>query len=145
MFSKPSILTRITVAKLIGLLLGVIGFFAAPAFGIDDMRLRIGILFWYLIVGAFIGMAGVFTWHPMLKMKMPWWFMGPWIGAWMNFVLIMMTWEIFAPLMADGRFWGFTSPWWCVVEGAIVGLLIGGLTSWIGGEGPETVRVIERA
>jgi len=143
MFSKPSMLTRITVAKLIGFLLGAIGFFAAPAFGVDDIKLRIGILFWYVAVGAFIGMAGVFTWHPMIKMKMPWWFMGPWIGAWMNLILVLIAWDVIAPLMAANPVWGMTSPWWGVVEGGIVGLLIGGLATLFGGEGPATARVLE--
>ena len=60
MFSKPSIMTRIAVGKLVGLLIGVVGFVAAPSFGVDDIKLRIGILFWYAAIGAFIGMAGVF-------------------------------------------------------------------------------------
>ncbi len=145
MFSKPSIMTRIAVGKLVGLLLGIVGFVAAPSFGIDDIKLRIGILFWYAAIGAFIGMAGVFTWHPMLKLKMPWWFMGPLIGAWMNLILILIAWDVVAPLMAGGEFWGMTSPWWGVVEGALVGLLIGGLATLFGGEGPSTVQVIETA
>jgi len=144
MFSKPSLLTRITVAKFAGFILGMIGFFAAPAFGIVDMKLRVGILFWYTAIGAFIGMAGVFTWHPILKMKMPWWFMGPLIGAWMNLLLVLFAWDVLEPLMAGGDFWGMTSPWWGVVEGAIVGLFLGGLATLFGGEGPETVRAIEQ-
>ncbi len=144
MFSKPSLLTRITVAKLAGFILGAVGFFAAPAFGIEDMKLRVGILFWYTAIGAFIGLAGVFTWHPILKMSMPWWIMGPLIGAWMNFLLVLFTWDVIAPLMAGGEFWGFISPWWCVAEGAIVGLFLGGLATLFGGEGPETVRAIEQ-
>lgn len=145
MFAKPSLLTRVAVGKLIGLLLGAIGFVAAPSFGIDDMKLRLGILFWYSGIGAFIGMAGVFTWHPMLKMKMPWWFMGSLIGAWMNFILILIAWNVIAPLMAANPIWGLTSPWWGVVEGAIIGLLIAGLATLFGGEGPEVTRVIETA
>jgi hypothetical protein len=144
MFSKPSLLTRITVAKLTGFTIGVIGFFVAPAFGIDDMKLRVGILFWYAAVGAIIALAGVMTWHPVLKMKMPWWFMGPLIGAWMNFLLILFAWDAFSSMMAGGVFWGMTSPWWGVLEGAIVGLLLGGLATLFGGEGPETVRAVER-
>ena len=144
MFSKPSLMTRIVVGKLIGFLIGVAGFIAAPSFGIDDMKIRIGLLFWYAAIGAFIGMAGVFTWHPMLKMRMPWWFMGAMIGAWMNLLLILFAWDTFAALMADGVFWGVTSPWWGVTEGALIGLVIAGLATLFGGEGPETVRVIKR-
>lgn len=144
MFSKPSMMTRIVVGKLTGFLLGVAGFFMLPAFGVDDMKIRIGVLFWYAAIGAFIALAGVFTRHPMLKMKMPWWCMGPLIGAWMNFLLIMFAWDVFAPWMANGDFWGFTSPWWIVVEGAVVGLVISGLATLFGGAGPETVRALER-
>ncbi len=140
MFAKPSLLTRITVGKTVGFLLGVAGFFAAPAFGIDDMKMRIAILFWYTAIGAFIGLAGVFTRHPLLKINMSWWFMGPMIGAWMNLLLVLFAWDVFAPLMAGGDFWGLTSPWWAVLEGAVVGLLIGGLATLFGGEGPATVR-----
>lgn len=143
MFAKPSMMTRIVVGKSFGFLLGAIGFFMAPSFGVEDMKIRIGILFWYAAIGAFIAMAGVFTWHPMLKMKMPWWCMGPLIGAWMNFLLILFAWDVLAPLTADGRFWGMTSPWWGVVEGAVVGLVISGLATLFGGEGPETARALE--
>ncbi|MBT8472128.1 MAG: hypothetical protein KJN99_05955 [Marinicaulis sp.] len=140
MFGKPSLLTRITVAKLAGFALGVWGFFALPAYGVDDMRLRIGFLFWYVSIGAFIAIAGVMTYHPLLKLRMPWWFIGPWIGAWMNFILIMFAWDNFASLMAQVDFMGLTSPWWGVVEGAVVGLVLGGLATLFGGEGPETAR-----
>ena len=140
MFGKPSLFTRIAVAKLVGFAIGIVGFFIMPAFGIDDMKLRLGVLFWYVTVGAFIGMAGVMTFHPILKVKMPWWFIGPWLGAWMNFLLILFAWDVFAPIMAENSFMGLTSPWWGVAEGAVVGLLIAGLATLFGGEGPEIVR-----
>ena len=140
MFGKPSLLTRITVAKLAGFALGIYGFIALPSFGVDDMKLRLGVLFWYVSIGAFIAMAGVMTYHPMLKLRMPWWFIGPWIGAWMNFILILFAWDTIAPLMAEANFWGLTSPWWGVVEGAVVGLVLAGLATLFGGEGPATVR-----
>ena len=144
MFSKPSLLTRIAVGKLVGLLIGAAGFFALPAFGMDDMKLRIGILFWYTAVGAFIGLAGVMTWHSILKMKLPWWFMGIMIGAWMNFLLILFTFEVFEPMLAANPVMGVTSPWWGVLEGALVGLVLSGLATLFGGEGPETVRVMQK-
>ena len=143
MFSKPSLMTRIMIGKLVGLLLGAIGFFAAPAFGVDDAKLRIGILFWYVAIGAIIGVAGVFTWNPMLKISMPWWFMGPLIGALMNLLLVLIAWDVFATLMATNPIWGMTSPWWGVLEGGLVGLLIAGLATLFGGEGPQTLRVIK--
>ena len=143
MFGKPSILTRIVVAKLVGFLIGGAIFFAAPAFGIDDIKLRVGILFWYTAIGAFIAMAGVFDWHPMLKMKMPWWFMGTVIGAFMNMILVLIAWDVFAAAMGGGAFWGLTSPWWAIAEGALIGFVIAALATLFGGEGPATTRVLK--
>ncbi len=140
MFGKPSLLTRITVAKMVGFVFGLAGFFAAPAFGVDDIKLRLAILFWYTTVGAFIGVSGVMTRHPLLNMKFPWWLTGPAIGGWMNFVLVLFAWDVFAPMMAGGAFWGFTSPWWVVLEGLVVGFVIAGLATRFGGEGPQTVQ-----
>ena len=52
----------------------------------DDSLLRWGILLWYTTLGAIIGVFGVYTWNPVLKLPMPWWFLAPLLGAWMNFV-----------------------------------------------------------
>ena len=87
MFRKPSLFTRISVAKLIGFAFGLAGFFMLPAFGVDDMKLRVGVLFWYTTVGRLSVSLGVMTFHPIVKMTMPWWLIGPGLGAWMNFVL----------------------------------------------------------
>lgn len=145
MFAKPSILTRVAVGKLVGLLLGAVGFFAMPAFGVDDMKMRVGVLFWYVGIGAFIGMAGVITRSPVVNIPTPWWVMGPLIGAFMNFLLVLIAWDVFATMMANGGYLGLTSPWWGVAEGAIVGLVIGGLATLFGGEGPAAARALERA
>lgn len=141
MFGKPSLLTRVTIAKMVGFAFGlIIGFLAAPAFGVDDMKLRLAILFWYTTIGAFIGVAGVMTRHPLLNMKFPWWLTGAAIGGWMNFVLVLFAWDVFAPIMAGGAFWGFTSPWWMVFDGLFAGFVIAGLATRVGGEGPATVQ-----
>lgn len=143
MFKNPSLVTRIAVGKAIGFALGILGFFLLPSVMPDaSFMLRLGFLFWYATVGAIIGAFGVFTWHPILKLPMPWWVRAPIIGAWMNFVLTLFAYDKFAELMlivftADSM---FTSPFWCVLEGAIVGLLIGYFATRLGGEGKETVN-----
>ena len=74
MFSNPSLMTRIAVGKLVGFLIGLIGLLSLPYFWPEaDWLLRWGILLWYTTVGAVIGMFGVYTWHPILKLPMPWW------------------------------------------------------------------------
>ncbi len=142
MFGKPSLITRIAIGKLVGFVFGLIGFITLPYFMPDaSSMLRWGILFWYPTIGAFIGVFGVFTWHPVLKLPMPWWFRAPLVGGWMNFVLTFFAYDVMKVMMttlfgADGI---LTSPFWFAAEGAVVGLLIGYFATRFGGEGKETV------
>jgi len=88
-----------------------------------------------------IGVFGVFTYHPILKMPMPWWFRAPLIGAWMNFVLVLFAYDDLRAIMVSvfGETGIITSPFWFSAEGAIIGLIIGNLATRFGGEGKETV------
>ena len=143
MFENPSLVTRIAIGKSIGFGLGLVGLFVIPLLWPDSSWMeRIAFLFWYTTVGAFIGLVGVFTWHPVLRLPMPWWFRSTLVGAWMNFVLTLFIYDRLAVLMvelfgADGL---MLSPFWFVAEGAIVGLLIGYFATRFGGEGAATVQ-----
>ena len=142
MFDKPSLPTRIAIGKGIGFAVGLLGFVLMPYFLPDaGWLIRWGVLLWYTTLGAIIGMFGVITYHPVLKLPMPWWVRAPFIGAWMNFVLTFFAYDTMQAMMdsmfgADGA---LTSPFWFTAEGAIVGLLIGYFATRFGGEGKETV------
>ncbi len=142
MFSNPSLMTRIAIGKIVGLIFGLIGMFSLPYF-IPDVgwMLRWGVLFWYITIGAIIGVFGVFTWHPILKIPMPWWFLAPWIGGWMNFVLTLFAYDQIKIMMVTvfGESGLLQSPFWAIAEGAIIGLIIGYVATRFGGEGVETV------
>jgi hypothetical protein len=143
MFSNPSLITRIAIGESIGLFIGLIGFISLPYFLPDaSLLLRWGILFWYGTVGAVIGVFGVFTWHPILKLPMPWWFRSTFIGAWMNFVLTFFAYDDMNTIMVNvfGTDGTFSSPFWFVLEGAIVGIIMGYFSTKFGGEGKETVE-----
>ena len=74
MFDNPSLITRIAIGKGIGFAVGLLGFIVVPIFLPDaGWLLRWGFLLWYTTLGAIIGMFGVFTRHPVLKLPMPWW------------------------------------------------------------------------
>ncbi|PHQ70570.1 MAG: hypothetical protein COB93_05195 [Sneathiella sp.] len=144
MFSKPSLMTRVAIGKTIGLIVGLFGFFLLPYFSPEsDPLLRWGVLFWYITVGAVIGVYGVFIWHPVLHLPMPWWFRAPLIGGWMNFVLTFFAYDAFQSMIISifGEDFIFGSPFWFVLEGAIVGLIMGFFATRFGGEGRETVDV----
>ncbi len=143
MFEKPSLTTRIAIGKGVGFLFGLADFllllFLFPEGG---WLLRWGILLWYTTVGAIIGVFGVYTYHPILKLPLPWWFRAPLIGAWMNFVLTFFAYDALEAMMLAmfGAQGIMRSPFWFAVEGAVVGLVIGYLATRFGGEGSETVR-----
>ena len=142
MFGNPSLITRIAIGKAIGAFFGLLGFFLLPYFWPEgEMFLRIGILLWYTTVGAVIGVFGVFTWHPILQLPMPWWFRAPIIGAWLNFNLTFFAHREMSEMLLStfGEDGLFQSPFWFVAEGAIVGLIIGYFATRFGGEGKETL------
>ena len=143
MFGNPSLMTRIAIGKGIGALVGLAGLLLLPYFlpGVDWFP-RIGILLWYTTVGAIIGMFGVFTWHPVLKLPMPWWFRGPLMGAWMNFVLVFFAYDLMKAMLVStfGPEGLFTSPFWFAAEGALFGLVVGYFATRFGGEGADTVE-----
>jgi len=142
MFEKPSLMMRIAIGKGIGFLFGLAGFILLPSFMPDASGLlRWGILFWYPTVGAFIGVFGVVTYHPVLKLPMSWWFRSSLIGAWMNFVLVFFAYDAMADMLVAlfGEGGALSSPFWFTAEGGIIGLVIGYFATRFGGEGGEAV------
>jgi hypothetical protein len=143
MFEKPSLMTRITIGKTIGLIFGLAGFIFSPYFLPDvGWLFRWGILLWYSTFGAIIGVFGVFTYHPILKLPLPWWFRAPFLGAWMNFVLTFFAYDVMQSMMVNlfGEKGLINSPFWFTAEGALAGLIIGFFATRFGGEGKETVE-----
>jgi hypothetical protein len=142
MLQPSSLMTRIIIGKGIGFAVGLILFTALPLIMADPgWLLRWGVLFWYTTVGAFIGVFGVFTWHPLLKLPMPWWFRAPLIGGWMNFVLTFFAYDDLQRVInaVFGENGPISSPFWVIIEGMLVGLLIGYFATRFGGEGKEIV------
>lgn len=142
-FQQPSMVMRIAIGKGIGFVVGLIGFVIVPAILPDaGSMFRWAMLLWYTTFGAIIGVYGVFTYHPVLKLPMPWWFRAPIIGAWLNFVLTLFIYDELAAFMTAmfGTEGSFSSPFLFVLEGAVFGLMIGYMCTRYGGEGKETVR-----
>lgn len=140
MLENPSLVTRIAIGKIIGLLFGLAGFICIPYFLPDaEWLLRWGILLWYTTVGAIIGVFGVVTYHPVLKLPLPWWLRAPLLGGWMNFVLVFFAYDVMQLMMESvfGEEGVLSSPFWFSAEGAIIGLIIGYFATRFGGEGTE--------
>lgn len=146
MFKKPSLVTRIVVGKGVGLLFGLSGFALIPYLTADDgYFLRLGFLLWYITVGAMIGLCGVMTHHPLFKYPVPWWLMGIWVGSWMNLIVVFLAYDHLHSMMISlvGENEILSSPFWFVLEGAIVGLVIAYLATKLGGEGKEVLNDVD--
>lgn len=144
MLKNPSLATRIAVGKVIGLVIGLVGFFALPQFYPEaSWQLRWGILLWYVTMGAIVGVLGVVTRHPVLMLPLPWWVRAPIVGAWLNFVLTFFAYrDMEAVLTATfGAGGAVTSPFWFVLEGAVVATVMGYCATRFGGEGRASVDI----
>ncbi len=142
MFSKPSLIIRIAVSKLVGLVFGLGSFVFLLYFFPQTGRLfRWGFLFWYTTMGAFVGMFGVFIFHPIFKTPFPWWMRGPLLGGWMNFVLTFFAFEEIQPIMWSlfGENGLISSPFWFIADGMFIGLIMDFTATRFGGEGREVV------
>ena len=88
-----------------------------------------GLLFWYPTAAAFIALALQLRYHPWLQFKLPWWFMGLWVGAWMNLLLFLINVEAVVNLVQafiDTSSHAQAAIWF-TLDGAVAGLLI----AWI--------------
>lgn len=140
---NPSLLTRIAVAKGVGLAIGAVICVMAPVIDPElDTLTRLGILLWYPTMGALIGLFGVMNWHPILQLPLPWWFRSVFIGLWLNLLLVLFSYERMGEFLL--RLTGLPlSPFWFVIWGGLVGAVMGFSATRLGGEGPSTTNVLQ--
>jgi len=139
MSAQPSLIRRLGMAKGLGFVIGLTAFFAiSQHWPEESIWLRIGICLWYTTFGAFIGIAGIINFHPLLKVPLPFWFRGIFFGGWLNLVLALLMYEKLQ-LMLGSLNGPFNSPFWIVSEGMAIGLVIDGICTWFGGEGRQVL------
>jgi hypothetical protein len=134
--TNPLLVRPIGIGKAVGLLFGLAGFVLLPVLAPSSgWLLRWGVLLWYLTLGALVAMALILTRPPVSKPPMPWWLVATGLGAWMNFVLTLFAYDEMKMVMVAmlGENGILRSPFWFVLEGAIVGLVIGYCVTRFGG------------
>ena len=136
------LVTRLALGTMLGVLVGLGGFVLLPVvMEPGSPLLRWGILLWYPTFGAVIAMGSALMRSG--RLMVPWFVVGGLIGAWLNLVLTFFAHDrlqhvLEAVLGADSA---FTSPFWFVLEGCLIGGLIGEVIGRFAGDdralGPE--------
>ncbi|MBT4989701.1 MAG: hypothetical protein HOM96_04105 [Rickettsiales bacterium] len=128
MSDPHAIIKLIVIGKFTGFFIGMIGFFSLPIL-IPDTSLMFlsGFVLWYTTMGAVIGVFCYINWYPILGRPISWWFISAYIGIWMNFIQTLISFDKFKEIstIIFGTNSILSSPFWFILEGAIVGLIIG--------------------
>ncbi|MGF1554158.1 MAG: hypothetical protein ACFBWO_16900 [Paracoccaceae bacterium] len=134
----PTFLTRLAVAKMVGLVIGLIGFLLIPVITPDaPAPARWGVLLWYPTMGAVIAMLEVLDDTRSLPWHLPWWLRGALVGAWFNFLCVMVGDDFMGSFVTNmlGADSFLSTAYLFVPEGAAAGTVIAYLVMRFGGEG----------
>ena len=133
---KHSILNRIIIGKSIGFVLGAIVFLILPMMGVPlDIYFGLGLWLFYIMLGVFIAFFGIMDHHPLLKFPMPWWFRGVFAGLIMHLMLILLAHGELIFIIEKMHTFGLSSPWWALIDGVIIGLIMSWAETKFAGEG----------
>lgn len=133
---RHSVINRIIIGKTIGFVAGLFVFLMMPFLGADlDFKFGLGLIVFYVILGALTAFMGTIDRHPWLKFPMPWWVSGALMGLIMHFMLVLLTYDQFAAIMQSMDVFSMTSPWWVLIDGTILGLIMAFVETRLAGEG----------
>ncbi len=138
---KHTITNRILIGKIIGIIVGLSFFFVALLLKAPlDLRLGVGLVLFYAFMGVVIAFMGMFERHPVLNFKMPWWFHGIVVGAIMHLMLVLLCYNQLIVIIKQMDIWGLVSPWWILIDGAILGLVMSFFQTKFAGEGMLPIK-----
>lgn len=143
MFNRHSLTGRIVITKTIGFIVGGLVFFLLPALGAEfSLEFGLGLWLMYMLMAVMIGFMGTFTTHPLVKVSLPFWIRGGAIGFSFHLLLVLLAYgEVQSLMTLDAFSWtGLTSPFWILIDGTALGVIIGWLATRFAGEGPLPLR-----
>lgn len=121
--NKYPLIKRVSIAKSVWFVIGLIWFTVLSYMSIGDVKLRLAVLFWYTTLGWVLWLFWVMDYHPVLRLKMKFWFRWIFFWAWMNFVLMLFISEKFTSIMVDANM-PISSPYWLILEWVIIWFVI---------------------
>jgi len=140
MISTHSVAGRILVGVLIGLIVGMVYMLMLPALGFEVFSMfGLGTLLMFFFMGAMTALMGQFDRHPLFDFKMSWWARGAAIGGAFMLMYVLLSYEsLEIVLQSEVVSWmGLTSPFWAILDGIVIGLIMSWAETKIAGEGPK--------
>jgi hypothetical protein len=139
MFQLHSVTGRIAIGKGIGLIVGIVSMTFLPSFGFSVFSMfGFGTLLVFVLMGAMIGFMGQFDRHPVLDFKMTWWMRGAVVGFVFMLMYILLSYASLETIMQSNivSWMGLSSPFWALIDGVIIGALMGFIETKVAGDGP---------
>lgn len=134
----PSFFTRLAIAEMAGVFIGLLCFVMVQVILPDaDPRFHWGVLLWYPTLAGVVALVGGAV-PERSRPGIPWWLRGAGIGAWMNLIAVLFEAERMRQFLvaAFGADAVLASPYWFIAEGALAGGIIGYVVSRFEREGP---------
>ncbi len=140
MFQLHSVTGRIFIGLVSILFLSLIGWALTQIYYLPfGAFFGLGTILLFVLMGLTLGLVGIFDRHPIFGFKMHWWIRGPVVGFLFTLAYILLSYDsIVALLQSPLLSWmGFYSPFWVLIDGTLIGLLIGWAETHFAGEGSE--------
>jgi len=138
MFKIHSVTGRMFIGVSIGAVIGVLSIALLPMFGFPLFSMfGFGTLITFVMMGFTLGLVGMFDRHPILGFKMRWWIRGTVAGFIFTLMYILLGYDSLNIIMQSNlvSWMGFSSPFWALIDGTVIGLIMGYAETKIAGEG----------
>lgn len=125
--NHETMVMRAGYGKFTGFIFGLLGLiimiYALPNLG---WGIRFGTLFYSINLGLLVGILSVDIKHPFFPFEFKWWLMGPMMGAWFNFTLMLFIGDAYEKILSQSETFlsSFSSPLWMILDGAIAGMIV---------------------
>lgn len=136
MFHRHSMAGRVAVAVGVGFVIGGLVNLFLVSSGVNyTTTFSYGLWLFYILMSLTIAVMGIFIRHPIFRFPMRWWMRGAVIGAIYHLLLVLLAYDIVMEMMQLPivTWLGLTSPFWVLLDGIVIGMIVGGVTTKVVG------------
>jgi len=140
MFNFTPMMTRSALAKGLGFLVGLFGFFGTRVISPNaDPLFAWGIFALFISIGGIVGVIGIIKRIPLLNVPLPPVLRGGAMGAWFTFLCVIFGYDMINVAMQDISYLPdfMRNPFWMVLDGFFLGAAIDMIVSRVVKDVPD--------